>query len=954
MLRLFQLGYNFVFFDKVHLFWYIIEVRYERKDTMKLKRFASIALSATLALSILSQSSFAYIINEERKDEYLASGVQRSHIERFTSEGWQNFNVLTIDTANQTNELRAIFNTDGLMHRTNVKDMVSVHGAVAGVNGDYFNYQPLPSTLGVIVNDGRLISSAQEGGNNLPAFYQGSAGDAHVGFINQSVDVINPLSGEKYHITSVNKAFQGYTSMSLLTREWNSKSFGAKSSNMTEVLVVNGIVADIRTNGEPFDIPYDGYVLSQNDSPLVGLTLGTPLQLQISSSVDYKGLKFAMGGGSIILQNGVATATNIINKGRHPRTGIGVSQDYSKIVIITADGRNGYAGLSQKEFGELFKSFGCYNALNLDGGGSTTMVKNTKAMDAPEIINKPSGGTPRPVVSGVGVFSKDNAGPVQRIEIELDSDKAFPGVPVSYSIKAYDARNNPVKVDTNGIMASATNATCTNNSVIGTAEGLAEVTVSYQGIAATKTMEVLSEPVELRSSIESINAKPGDKYTISEIIGLDRLGRSAKIAPSKITFSIWGKIGAMNKNVFTASSDTGFGYITMGLGTTYKNIPVTIGFNSKPLVDLENLNNLRASSYPADKVSASLALSKDAKSGKGAIELRYDFSKLDDSRAAYMSFAKPLVLEGKPKRLGLWVKGDAKGAMLKATIKDSEDFVEQITFTEKINFKDYRYLEAEIPDNEAYPYSLLNIYVGSSNNSAMVKSKIIIDSIDLLYEHVFENAIDNSSILEDTQNAFMPKTRGGEYLVVSGYDANQEKNFQGAKAAIINKLNRVDSAVVLSNYEAAFKKAINKNLLKNADTFSTSATTNAFILNLNTKKRSLRLSDAKQWNYIKESLMNITQNNVVVTTTSPIFGKGGFTDKREARLLHAKFKELVEMGKNVYVVSGSNEASLKILDGVRYIKVFNKPIKSKADLVKRGYVQFTFNPDSSSYVLSNY
>ena len=125
-------------------------------------------------------------------------------------------------------------------------------------------------------------------------------------------------------------------------------------------------------------------------------------------------------------------------------------------------------------------------------------------------------------------------------------------------------------------------------------------------------------------------------------------------------------------------------------------------------------------------------------------------------------------------------------------------------------------------------------------------------------------------------------------------------------------------------------------------------------MNLNTKKRSLRLSDAKQWNYIKESLMNITQNNVVVTTTSPIFGKGGFTDKKEARLLHQKFKELSEMGKNVYVVSGSNEASLKILDGVRYIKVFNKPIKSKADLVKRGYVQFTFNPDSSSYMLSNY
>ena len=119
---------------------------------MKFKRIASIALSATLAFSILSQSSLAYIINEERKEEYLASGVHRAHIERFTSEGWQNLNVLTIDTTNQMNEIKAIFNTEGVSHRSNVRDMVNVSGAIAGVNGDYFNYQPHPSTLGMIVN----------------------------------------------------------------------------------------------------------------------------------------------------------------------------------------------------------------------------------------------------------------------------------------------------------------------------------------------------------------------------------------------------------------------------------------------------------------------------------------------------------------------------------------------------------------------------------------------------------------------------------------------------------------------------------------------------------------------------------------------------------------------------------------------------------------------------------
>ena len=922
---------------------------------MKFKRIASIALSATLAFSILSQSSLAYIINEERKEEYLASGVHRAHIERFTSEGWQNLNVLTIDTTNQMNEIKAIFNTEGVSHRSNVRDMVNVSGAIAGVNGDYFNYQPHPSTLGMIVNDGKLISSAQEGKNKLPVFYQSSAGDSQLGYIDQSVDILNQLTGAKYHVSGFNKAYGGYKYLSLLTRDWGKKSFGAKAANMTEVLVENGVVADIRTNGEPFDIPEDGYVLSQNNSPLASLTLGTPLELQVTSNVDYKALKFAMGGGSIILKNGVAMQTNIVNKGRHPRTGIGVTQDGSKIVIITVDGRNGYAGLTQKEFGEIFKSFGCYNAMNLDGGGSTTMVKKTKAMDKAEIINKPSGGTPRAVVSGVGVFSSDNPGAVARIELDLDTDKAFPGVPVAYSVKAYDASNNPVRVDANAVSASATNgASCMNGSFIGAAEGVSQVTVSYQGASDTKNIEVFSEPVELRSSTEKINAKPGDKFTIKDIIGLDNQGRSAKIPNSSINFSIWGSVGTMSGNVFTASNNIGYGYITMGYKNTYKNIPVTIGFISKPLLDFENLNNIKASSFPADKVSSSLKISKVAKQGSGAVELNYDFSKLDDSRAAFISFKKAPVLEGKPKRLGMWVKGDAKGAMLKATIKDSEGFAEQITFSEKINFNDYRYLEAEVPDNEAYPYTLLNIYVGSSNNSAMVKSKILVDAIDLLYEHKFENAIDNSSVLADGQNGFVQKTSGGEYLVVSGYDTNQDKNFEGAKTAIIKKLNKVDTSILLSNYDNDFKKAVSKNLLKNANVFSTSATANAFILNLNTKKRSLRLSDANEWNYITSNLKNVTQNNIVVTMTSPVFGKGGFTDKKEAALLHAKFKELADMGKNVYVVAGSNETSVKMLDKVRYINVFNKPIKTKADLVKRNYVQFTFNPNSSAYVVTNY
>lgn len=922
---------------------------------MRLKKFAGIALGATLAVSIISQSAFAYTINEVKKEEYLASGIHRQNIERFTSEGWQNLNIITIDTTNQANEIKAIFNTGGIANRSNVRDMLNAHGAVAAVNGDYFNYQPLPTSIGVIVNNGKIVTSAQMAQSKLPSFYINNTGDAHVDYITQTIYVVNPLSAEKYHVSGINKAFNGYKPLSLLTRDWNAKSFGKRAENMTEVLVVGGIVADVRTNGEAFDIPENGYVLAQKDSPLANITLGTPLELQVNSNIDYKNLKFAMGGGSIILNNGVPMQTNIVNKGRHPRTGIGVTSDYSKIMIITADGRNGYAGFGQKEFGELFKSLGCYNAINLDGGGSTTLVKKTKAMDKAEVVNKPSGGSLRSVVSGVGVFSSENPGQTARIELELNQSTAFPGMPIGFNIKAYDARNNPVKVDASRVNATATNGvTCTANTAVGTNEGASTISVSYDGASASANIEVLSNPVELRSSTERINAKAGDKFTIKDIIGIDRLGRTAKISSDKVQFSIYGAIGSMQGNVFTAASESGFGYITMNYNGTYKNIPVTIGFKEAPLLDLENLSNVKASAYPADKVSASLALSDNAKMGSKAVELSYDFSKFDDSRAAYLSFKKPISLAGKPKRLGVWVKGDAQNAMLKASIKDSEGFIEQITFAEKINFADYRYLEAEIPDNDAYPYTLLNIYVGSTNSDAMVKSKILIDSIDLLYEHEFENALDNSSVLADSQKGFVPKAAGGEYIVVTGYDQKQNEKFQGANQKIIDKLNRVDTSVILMNYDNAFKKSVKSNIVKNGEVFSTSATQNAFIVNLNTKKRSLRLSDAKQWSYIINNMKGIAQQNVVITMTNPVFSKGGFTDAKEAALLHEKFKELADMGKNVYVVAGANENSVKVLDRIRYIGVYNRPIKTKADLVKRGYVQFTFNPGDSSYIMGQY
>lgn len=69
---------------------------------------------------------------------------------------------------------------------------------------------------------------------------------------------------------------------------------------------------------------------------------------------------------------------------RHPRTGVGFSRDSATLFLITVDGRQeSSSGMSLSEFADLMLKLGVYEGLNLDGGGSTTMVINGRLVNHP-------------------------------------------------------------------------------------------------------------------------------------------------------------------------------------------------------------------------------------------------------------------------------------------------------------------------------------------------------------------------------------------------------------------------------------------------------------------------------------------------------------------------------------------------------------------------------------------
>ena len=111
------------------------------------------------------------------------------------------------------------------------------------------------------------------------------------------------------------------------------------------------------------------------------------------------------GFGPLLSQGKLIPAPSDI---RHPRTAVGLDESGRYLTLAVVDGRQeGISeGMSEHEHAELMKSLNCWDALILDGGGSSILMRDI-ASETPKIVNSPSGGKVRPVPVVVGLRLAD-------------------------------------------------------------------------------------------------------------------------------------------------------------------------------------------------------------------------------------------------------------------------------------------------------------------------------------------------------------------------------------------------------------------------------------------------------------------------------------------------------------------------------------------------------------------
>ncbi len=336
--------------------------------------------------------------------------------------------VLTIDPKEFRGELASSFGPN-LQDRETTSQLGSAAGALAAVNGGYFVLDPKAGApgdpAGTAVRDGQVLSEpvgdrpslvigAKNEGSIQRLHWDGSvtasgnAGELVLDGINRVPGLIRNCGGTGDTPTSL--PLHDFTctdtdEIVAFTPEYGSATPSGPGAEV--VLDAHGMVTAVnKVRGT--SVPAGGHTLQATGADTDRLTAlaRAGRKLKVGTDLigsDGKPLKTGgtdvINGGPVLVQDGAVNVTaardGMVRSGdsnsfyygwvhkRNPRTIAGVDAE-GRTLLVTADGRQTTSlGLSIKEAADVARSLGMVSAINLDGGGSTTMVQDGQVVNSP-------------------------------------------------------------------------------------------------------------------------------------------------------------------------------------------------------------------------------------------------------------------------------------------------------------------------------------------------------------------------------------------------------------------------------------------------------------------------------------------------------------------------------------------------------------------------------------------
>lgn len=565
------------------------------------RKLTAVVAAATLLLSA-TPAMAADSIYDLTEETTIATGIVRKNIKRLTSKGWQNINIIEADISDGRYGVKTLTDTEDISKLNNVKTLAQTHSTLAAINGDFFSWKSDEKTkgsaVGGVVVDG-VLNTSFTAPWNFATVAQKDNGNFIFDYIDCNIEVTTS-GGFTIEVEHINK-YDDLTQPIIYTKEWGPLSVGS-AGTLSEVVIEDGKVVSVNYDQGPVEFPENGYIIAflRDLYPEYAekFAVGEEVELTVNYAPEFEDIQFAVGAGTLLLKDG--EKTEIINdiSGYHPRTAIGIDKDGETLYLVTVDGRRSDSkGVTLDMLADIMAEIGADDAANLDGGGSTTLVAKSPYTGTQTVMNNPVDGYLRSVANGIGIIPLQKAEDEGFITIETDSNYVFKDTSVFLNVKVHDSHGNFIEADELKWKSSGGNVD--NGYYTPTSSGKHQVTVTYDGMSATKEFTVLDEPVKIYTGLKEYKIDTGKEAYIS-LVGEDEKGYKAYINLSDTDITLSSSILEVNGNSITGKKK-GTALATFNIGDVQTSALIRVGGDTTKKDIPEDITTEKKVTFPDDE-----------------------------------------------------------------------------------------------------------------------------------------------------------------------------------------------------------------------------------------------------------------------------------------------------------------------------------------------------------------
>lgn len=327
----------------------------------------------------------------------LAQGIMMEQLWMGTENGPLCANVIRADLNVPGVSLKPGLANDRYFTLDTTSSIAKKNGAIAAINGSYFYSNGRPASL--LVKDGKILCG--------PLFNRSVFAIRPEGpFIDntQLSGSVTLPDGQSADLDGINQSRN--RDQMVLFDHYYGKRTGTKEG-IEFTLSPEGQILSISEGDSP--IPDEGSVLSASGIQkdwLSALKVGDTIQIKSLLPDYWEGIQAAIGGGPTLLKDGQIKITATEEKfrpdiavGRAPRTAVGITP-YGEVLLVVVDGRQSRysVGMTLTELANFMREMGARDAVNLDGGGSSTVFASGM------VVNRVSDGHERRVSNALLLY----------------------------------------------------------------------------------------------------------------------------------------------------------------------------------------------------------------------------------------------------------------------------------------------------------------------------------------------------------------------------------------------------------------------------------------------------------------------------------------------------------------------------------------------------------------------